>query len=123
MFEFQLLQPSHPKPAATKQVKPKVAEPRRIPTPNDEQLEKLTILTDRAHSRAEERSKIHHEMGLIANETEATIAEYPYFDQTHINLLWDMDHELHRLEQRLMQLQAEEEMDAEEEMHIWEEVV
>lgn len=100
-----------------------MAETRPIPTPNNEQLEELTVLTNRARSRARARDDIHEKIQGIMDEKEAIMAANQYWYNTHRDQLANMDRELAFLDQKLNKLQAEEERDAAKERRIWNQVV
>jgi hypothetical protein len=84
-----------------------VAETRPIPTPNNEQLEELTNLTDRAHRRARARKGIDEKAKGIMDEKEAIMAANPYWYYTHRDQLENIDRQLTSLDQKLNNLQAE----------------
>ncbi|CAI7650574.1 unnamed protein product [Penicillium viridicatum] len=104
-------------------VRYKVAETRPIPTPNNEQLEELTVLTDRARSRARARRDIKEDIQDIMDEKEAIVVANPYWYITHRDQLANMDRDLAFLDRKLNKLQAEEERDAAKERMIWKQVV
>ncbi|KAJ6133493.1 hypothetical protein N7471_008708 [Penicillium samsonianum] len=91
----------------TKASKYKVADTRPIPSPNNEQLEKLTVLTTRAKNRAKERREIDQKMEHIMRNKEARMAAYQRYYQPHPLLEWDMNRELERLNQELERLNQE----------------
>lgn len=106
-----------------------MADTRPIPSPNNEQLEKLTVLTTRAKNRAKERREIDQKMEHIMRNKEARMAAYQRYYQPHPLLEWDMNRELERLNQeledlnrRLDKLQAKEEEDAISEQEIWSQI-
>ncbi|KAJ5967899.1 hypothetical protein N7501_004147 [Penicillium viridicatum] len=101
----------------------KVAETRPIPTPNNEQLEELTVLTNRARSRARARDDIEEKIQDIMDEKEAIMAANPYWYNTHRDQLANRDRESALLDRKLNKLQAEEERDAAKEQRIWNQVV
>lgn len=100
-----------------------MAETRPIPTPNNEQLEELTNLTNHAHTRAQARNDIDEKIQGIMDEKEAMIAGNPYWYYTHRDQLANIGRQMASLDQNLNNLQAEEERDAAKERVIWKQVV
>lgn len=100
-----------------------MADSRPIPTPNDEQLEGLTNLTNRAHRRAQARNGIDEKIKEIVGEKEAIMARHPYWYNTHRVQLANMDRELAFLEGELDNLQTEDEKDAVKEWETWKQVI
>lgn len=100
-----------------------MADSRPIPTPNDEQLEGLTNLTNHAHRRAQARNGIDEKIKEIVGEKEAIMARHPYWYNTHRVQLANMDRELAFLDGELDNLQTEDETDAVKEWETWKQVI
>ncbi|KAJ6191526.1 hypothetical protein N7519_001547 [Penicillium mononematosum] len=100
----------------------KVGDTRPIPSPDNTQLEALTILTERAHRRSRERQKVEEEVTRIVNARESTMAANQ-FDHVTRRQLNQMDRQLECLNNVLIGIQDEEAIDAIEEERIWTQIV
>jgi hypothetical protein len=98
-----------------------VGDTQPIPSPNDAQLEALTILTERAHRRSRERKKAEEEVNRILNTKESMMAANQ-FDHVTRRQLNQMDRQLKRLDSVLIEIQDEEAFDAIEEERIWSQI-
>ncbi|KAJ5465537.1 hypothetical protein N7530_009324 [Penicillium desertorum] len=99
----------------------KVGDTQPIPSPNDAQLEALTVLTERAHRRSRERKKAEEEVNRILNTKESMMAANQ-FDYVTQHQLHQMERQLKGLNSVLIEIQDEEAFDAIEEERIWSQI-
>ncbi|KAJ9490698.1 hypothetical protein VN97_g2569 [Penicillium thymicola] len=96
-----------------------VAEPRPIPVPNDEQLEKLTQLRVRASQRAERREWIYHAISRAINRVDTAMVAV----ENYYQILVAENGRLMRIRRHLLgKLSAEQHNDERLECELWDEI-
>lgn len=100
-----------------------MGETRPIPTPNNEQLEELANLTNRARGRARERQSIREKIQDLMDQMEDMMPANPYWCYDYRDQLANLDRELASLDRQLNYLRAERRRDAAKERELWNQVV
>lgn len=96
-----------------------MAEPRPIPVPNDEQLEKLTQLRVRATQRAERRELIYHTISRALNRVDTAMGVVEIYYQ----ILVAEKGRLMRVRRHMLgKLSAEQHNDERLERELWDEI-